>query len=76
MPKDGRRGVPGPLVRLTLGSQPEPHERTLGPLVWILPGSRALAPRLAALSSVAMAPPCRPPPPCDARHRTLLPDPA
>ncbi len=48
----------------------------LGPLVWIRPGSRALVPHLAALSSVAMAPPCRPPPPCEARHQTPLPDPA
>ncbi|MGW4346823.1 class A beta-lactamase [Streptomyces sp. NPDC004690] len=29
----------------------------LGPLVWVRPGSRGLAPHLAALSSVAMAPP-------------------
>ncbi|MET7296208.1 NAD(P)-binding domain-containing protein [Streptomyces griseoloalbus] len=45
---------------------------SLGGVVWILPGSRALAPRLAALSSVARAPPWRPPPPCDARHQTPL----
>nr|WP_232788953.1 Imm21 family immunity protein [Streptomyces odonnellii] len=52
----------------------------LGPLVWILLGSRAPAPRLAALSSVAYSPtalrawevpPPRglPPPPCDPRHQ-------
>jgi hypothetical protein len=35
-----------------------------------------LAPHLAALSSVAMAPPWRPPPPCEARHQIPLPDPA
>ncbi|MFF0303854.1 hypothetical protein ACFYTV_24535, partial [Streptomyces sp. NPDC004562] len=35
------------------------HRATLGPLVWIMPGSRGLVPHLAALSSVAMAPPWR-----------------
>ncbi|MDI3408275.1 hypothetical protein [Streptomyces cavernicola] len=44
----------------------------LGPVVWILPGSRALARTSAALSSVAMAPPCRPPPPCSCTHQTPL----
>ncbi|CAK7285330.1 hypothetical protein SGPA1_31203 [Streptomyces misionensis JCM 4497] len=67
----GRQGGP----RGGRGPAQAPQGR-LGPLVWIVPGSRALAPRLAALSSVAMAPPCRPPPPCDARHQTPLPDPA
>ncbi|MEU0696935.1 GNAT family N-acetyltransferase [Streptomyces niveus] len=47
-----------------------------GGVLPILPGSRALVPRLAALSSVGMAPPCLPPPPCDPRHQTPLPDPA
>jgi hypothetical protein len=42
----------------------------------IRPGSRRLAPRLAALSSVGDAPHRRLPPPCDARHQTPLPDPA
>ncbi|WP_229897193.1 sirohydrochlorin chelatase [Streptomyces anulatus] len=42
----------------------------------IMPGSRGPAPHLAALSSLAMAPPLLPSPPCDARHRTPLPDPA
>ncbi|WP_411077203.1 hypothetical protein [Streptomyces sp. cmx-10-25] len=48
----------------------------LGGVSSIMPGSRCPAPHLAALSSLAMAPPCLPPPPCDARHRTPLPDPA
>ncbi|MFF9626770.1 hypothetical protein [Streptomyces griseosporeus] len=60
----------------------------LGGVSSIRPGSRRLAPRLAALSSVpdsptldfarAGAPPSRrlPPPPCDARHQTPLADPA
>ncbi|MFJ8848864.1 DUF664 domain-containing protein [Streptomyces sp. NPDC102437] len=50
--------------------------RGLGSFVWIMPGSRGLARTLAALSSVAMAPPCLPPPPCDRTHQTPLPDPA
>ncbi|MFE5666371.1 amidohydrolase [Streptomyces niveus] len=48
----------------------------LGSVVRILPGSRSLARTLAALSSVGMAPPCLPPPPCDRTHQTPLPDPA
>ncbi|WP_328908972.1 SGNH/GDSL hydrolase family protein [Streptomyces sp. NBC_00234] len=52
------------------------HERGLGPLVWIRPGSRALVRASAALSSVADAPRRLPPPPCSCPHQTPLPDPA
>ncbi|MZE47912.1 methyltransferase domain-containing protein [Streptomyces sp. SID5477] len=45
---------------------------TLGGVVWILPGARGLARTSAALSSVARAPPCRPPPPCICTHQTPL----
>ncbi|ROQ63516.1 ABC transporter family protein [Streptomyces sp. 840.1] len=48
----------------------------LGPLVWIMPGSRCPARASAALSSVANAPHSLPPPPCSRTHRTPLPDPA
>ncbi len=48
----------------------------LGGVLPIRPGSRGPAPHLAALSSLADAPRLLPPPPCDARHRTPLPDPA
>ncbi|MFD5252810.1 TIGR04222 domain-containing membrane protein [Streptomyces bobili] len=44
----------------------------LGPLVWIMPASRGLARTSAALSSVAMAPPSLPPPPCSCTHQTPL----
>ncbi|GHI98587.1 LLM class flavin-dependent oxidoreductase [Streptomyces olivaceus] len=44
----------------------------LGGVVWILSGSRGLARASAALSSVARAPPCRPPPPCSCTHQTPL----
>ncbi|MFI6692797.1 class I SAM-dependent methyltransferase [Streptomyces sp. NPDC050433] len=47
-----------------------------GGVLPILPGSRSLARTLAALSSVANAPRCLPPPPCDRTHQTPLPDPA
>ncbi|MGY1578080.1 hypothetical protein [Streptomyces sp. MN13] len=61
----------------------------LGGVSSIRPGSRRLVPRLAALSSVPDSPKLSapleqggppshrlPPPPCDARHQTPLPDPA
>ncbi|MFJ9937931.1 heme-binding protein [Streptomyces virginiae] len=45
--------------------------------VWpIMPGSRRVAPRLAALSSLDDAPRRLPRPPCDPRHHPPLPDPA
>ncbi|CAL9671376.1 hypothetical protein SUDANB105_07531 [Streptomyces sp. enrichment culture] len=53
-----------------------PRWQGLGDVSPIMPGSRRLAPRLAALSSLADAPYRLPPPPCDARHLTPLPDPA
>ncbi|MFG2174845.1 nuclear transport factor 2 family protein [Streptomyces niveus] len=56
----------GPAVVLTrIRARARATGRELGPVVWILPGSRSLARTLAALSSVGMAPPCLPPPPCD-----------
>lgn len=48
----------------------------LGPVLWIMPGSRGLARTLAALSSIADAPRRLNPPPCDRTHQTPLPDPA
>ena len=48
----------------------------LGRLFRIMPGSRRLARTLAALSSVANAPRCLAPPPCERTHQTPLPDPA
>ncbi|MGW2271020.1 hypothetical protein [Streptomyces yangpuensis] len=52
------------------------HPQAPGGVVPIMPGSRGPAPRLAALSSVGDAPRRLPRPPCDAQHRTPLPDPA
>ncbi|MFE2265026.1 GNAT family N-acetyltransferase, partial [Streptomyces griseosporeus] len=49
---------------------PRARGHGLGGVSPIRPGSRRLAPRLAALSSVPDAPHRLPPPPCDARHQT------
>ncbi|MGW0700747.1 DUF6597 domain-containing transcriptional factor [Streptomyces sp. NPDC002867] len=68
-----RVGVPYADAALAAGCADQAH---LGPLFRILPGSRAPARTLAALSSVAMAPPCLPPPPCDRTPRNPLTDPA